>query len=284
MSSSSPSKGKDHGSSPYHRFCGDLECGASNGNCSDDDEDMFDIPPKKAPLERLKKWRARLDSCYSLSISRFVFSFWSICPIQKPASPSLLPAPAPPPPFTLVTMPLPKQSSDVERQAANTNIHNSRRAQRLRLAVRGANEGLVSTALLMMGIGDLKKEKTAMILYVFTGLVAGAINISIREFVSVYHDIEVAQMNSPMQMAAVSAHAFFIGGMIPLLTAAFMKTHKVVGVVISVTLALMLFGGLRAKLGRKPIGRCCLMVMVEGWFAMLMNFGLMKLFQSLSLG
>ncbi|XP_058087570.1 vacuolar iron transporter homolog 2-like [Magnolia sinica] len=204
--------------------------------------------------------------------------------IQKPASPTLLPAPAPPPPFTLVTMPLPVQSSDVERQAANTNIHNSGRAQRLRLAVRGANEGLVSTALLMMGIGDLKREETAMILYVFTGLVAGAINISIREFVSVYHDIEVTQMNSPMQTAAVSAHTFFIGGMIPLLTAAFMKTHKVVGVVIAVTLALMLFGGLRAKLWRKPIGRSCLMVMVEGWFAMLMNFGLIKLFQSLSLG
>ncbi|XP_058113638.1 calcium-transporting ATPase 5, plasma membrane-type-like [Magnolia sinica] len=57
MSSSSPSTGKDPGSSPYHRFRGDLECGASNGNCSDDDEDTFDIPPKKAPLERLKKWR-----------------------------------------------------------------------------------------------------------------------------------------------------------------------------------------------------------------------------------
>ncbi|XP_058087568.1 vacuolar iron transporter homolog 2-like [Magnolia sinica] len=154
----------------------------------------------------------------------------------------------------------------------------------LRSALLGANEGLVSTTLLMMGIEDLKKDETAMILYGFIGLVAGACNIGIREFIAVYLDIEVAQMNSPMQAAAVSAHAFFIGGLIPLLTAAFMKTHKVVGVVIAVTLALMLFGGLRAKLGRKPIGRCCLMVMVEGWFAMLMNFGLMKLFQSLSLG
>ncbi|XP_058089082.1 vacuolar iron transporter homolog 2-like [Magnolia sinica] len=179
-------------------------------------------------------------------------------------------------------MPLPEQSSDVERQTANTNIHNSERVQRLQSAVLGANEGLVFTASLMMGIGNLKKEETAMILYVFTGLVAGAINISIREFISVYHDIEVAQMNSPMQTAAVSAHTFFIGGMIPLLTAAFIKIHKVLGVVIAVTLALMLFGGLRAKLGRTPIGRSCLMVMVEGWFAMLMNFGLMKLFQSLS--
>ncbi|XP_058087569.1 vacuolar iron transporter homolog 2-like [Magnolia sinica] len=133
----------------------------------------------------------------------------------------------------------------------------------LRSALLGAKEGLVSTTLLMMGIGDLKKDETAMILYGFIGLVAGACNIGIREFIAVYLDIEVAQMNSPMQAAAVSAHAFFISGMVPLLTAAFIKTHKVVGVVISVTLALILFGGLRAKLGRKPIGRCCLMVMAE---------------------
>ncbi|CAA2977182.1 vacuolar iron transporter homolog 4-like, partial [Olea europaea subsp. europaea] len=161
----------------------------------------------------------------------------------------------------------------------------SKRSQWLRAAVLGANDGLVSTASLMMGVGAVKEDIKAMIITGFAGLVAGACSMAIGEFVSVYSqlDIEVGQMKrekrredafeatklevqeeendeslpSPVQAAAASALAFSLGAMVPLLAASFIKAYKVrIGVVVAaVTLALMVFGWLGAVLGRAPVVR-----------------------------
>ncbi|KAL6005500.1 hypothetical protein ACLOJK_006067 [Asimina triloba] len=204
----------------------------------------------------------------------------------------------------------PSSGSDLEKQAAAVNY--SQRAQWLRAAVLGANDGLVSTASLMMGVGAVKEDAKAMIVSGFAGLVAGACSMAIGEFVSVYsqRDVEVAQMKreiknkkinansrggeeeddeggedvqhlpSPLQAATASSLAFAMGAMVPLLAAAFIKPHKVrLGVVAAaVTMALILFGGVGAKLGRTPMGRSCFRVLVGGWIAMLVTFGIMKLF------
>ncbi|KAF7812919.1 vacuolar iron transporter-like protein 4-like [Senna tora] len=162
----------------------------------------------------------------------------------------------------------------------------SKRSQWLRAAVLGANDGLVSTASLMMGVGAVKQDIKAMILTGFAGLVAGACSMAIGEFVSVYSqlDIELAQIKrdnrmkrpkapnspsspariedkedlpNPLQAAAASALAFSVGAMVPLLGASFIKEYKVrVGVVVgAVTLALVVFGWLGAVLGRAPAFR-----------------------------
>lgn len=178
----------------------------------------------------------------------------------------------------------------------------AQRAQWLRAAVLGANDGLVSTASLMMGVGAVKSEPKAMIVSGFAGLVAGACSMAIGEFVSVYSqvDIEVAQMKrdketrgggeerekvalpSPVQAAAASAAAFSVGAAVPLLTAAFIRSHQVrLGVVAcAVTMALLLFGGVGAKLGKAPMARSCMRVLFGGWLAMVVTFGVMKLFGS----
>ncbi|KAL2497120.1 Vacuolar iron transporter4 [Abeliophyllum distichum] len=183
----------------------------------------------------------------------------------------------------------------------------SKRSQWLRAAVLGANDGLVSTASLMMGVGAVKQEMKAMILTGFAGLVAGACSMAIGEFVSVYSqlDIEVAQMErekrrdvavettkeegqegendeslpSPVQAAAASALAFSLGAMVPLLAASFIKEYKVrIGVVVAaVTLALVVFGWLGAVLGRAPVVRSSARVLIGGWLAMAVTFGLTKL-------
>lgn len=72
----------------------------------------------------------------------------------------------------------------------------SQRSQWLRAAVLGANDGLVSTASLMVGVGAVKKDDKAMLLSGIAGLFAGACSMAIGEFVSVYsqRDIELAQM------------------------------------------------------------------------------------------
>ncbi|XP_022897287.1 vacuolar iron transporter homolog 4-like [Olea europaea var. sylvestris] len=181
----------------------------------------------------------------------------------------------------------------------------SQRAQWLRAAVLGANDGLVSIASLMMGIGAVKEDAEAMVLTGFAGLFAGACSMAIGEFVSMYSqlDIEIAQMKrekrmtnngqneeeiqkeklpNPFQAALASALAFALGAVVPLLAAAFIANYKVrLGVVVAaVTLALIAFAGVGAVLGGTSVARSCPRVVLGGWMAMGITFGLTKLIGS----
>lgn len=203
-----------------------------------------------------------------------------------------------------------KGTVDVEQQMSHLEVVTeeegfdySQRAQWLRAAVLGANDGLVSTASLMMGIGAVKEDVKAMILVGFAGLVAGACSMAIGEFVSVYSqlDIEVAQIKrdtrlrndgetsgdendkerlpNPLQAALASALAFAVGAIVPLLAASFIRNYRVrLGVVAAAaSLALLVFGMMGAVFGKAPVMRSCLRVLVGGWLAMAITFGLTKL-------
>lgn len=208
------------------------------------------------------------------------------------------------PKFTVPISDVEQQASQLENEAKEFDY--SKRSQWLRAAVLGANDGLVSTASLMMGVGAVKQDIKVMILTGFAGLVAGACSMAIGEFVSVYSqlDIEVAQMKrdkrrvgsgeseeeegekenlpNPLQAAAASALAFAVGAMVPLLAASFIREYKVrLGAVIAaVTVALVVFGWLGAVLGKVPAFRSCMRVLVGGWLAMAITFGLTKLIGS----
>ncbi|EEF27735.1 vacuolar iron transporter homolog 1 [Ricinus communis] len=199
-------------------------------------------------------------------------------------------------------------NNDIEQQSTALELESkddfdySKRAQWLRAAVLGANDGLVSTASLMMGVGAVKQDVKAMILTGFAGLVAGACSMAIGEFVSVYSqlDIELAQMKrekergvkeenenegekeslpNPLQAAAASALAFSMGAMVPLLAASFIRDYKVrLGVIVAaVSLALVIFGWLGAVLGKAPVVRSSARVFIGGLMAMAITFGLTKL-------
>lgn len=68
------------------------------------------------------------------------------------------------------------------------------RAQWLRAAILGANDGLLSTTSLMMGVGAAQEDQWFMILSGVAGAVAGACSMAVGEFVSVatQRDIELA--------------------------------------------------------------------------------------------
>ncbi|XP_059644497.1 vacuolar iron transporter homolog 4-like [Cornus florida] len=176
----------------------------------------------------------------------------------------------------------------------------SKRAQWLRAAVLGANDGLLSTASLMMGVGAVRDDVKTMILTGIAGLVAGACSMAIGEFVSVYsqYDIEMAQMKrennimsrnaledkkrglpDPLRAAAASSLSFAVGAVVPLLAAAFVKDYKLrLGLVVgNVSFALLGFGGLGAVMGGSPVVKSSLRVLVGGWLAMGLTFGLTKL-------
>jgi VIT1/CCC1 family predicted Fe2+/Mn2+ transporter len=165
----------------------------------------------------------------------------------------------------------------------------------------GANDGLITVASLMIGIGAIKEDISVMLLTGFAGLVAGACSMAIGEFVSVYtqYDIEIAQMKrelenndddeesssereklpNPFQAALASALAFSVGALMPLLAAAFIKNHKIrMGVVAAVvSFALLVFGSVGALIGKTPIMRSCVRVLIGGWMAMAITFGVTKL-------
>ncbi|XP_058752201.1 vacuolar iron transporter homolog 4-like [Vicia villosa] len=169
----------------------------------------------------------------------------------------------------------------------------TQRAQWLRAAVLGANDGLLSTASLMMGIGAVNKDVKTMILTGIVGLVAGACSMAIGEFVSVFsqYDIELSQMKrqgnisqkdklpNPYYAAFASAVAFAVGALVPLLGAAFVKDYRVrLGVVVGVvSVALFGFGLLSGFLGKAPLVKSSFRVLIGGWLAMSLTFGLTKL-------
>lgn len=209
------------------------------------------------------------------------------------------------------------------------------RGQWLRAAVLGANDGLVSIASLMMGVGAVKSDAKVMVVSGLAALVAGACSMAIGEFVSVYtqrdaqvrakmpntpqkstalieqistnslvpsptrvttaslvvstplpevlickNDDEDERLPNPFQAAYASAVAFCVGGAVPLLSAAFITDYviRVVTMGVASSVALVLFGAVGAYYGRSPMVKGCLRVLIGGWMAMLLTYGLLKLF------
>nr|GLL45566.1 vacuolar iron transporter homolog 4-like [Ipomoea trifida] len=189
----------------------------------------------------------------------------------------------------------------INDQESNQEVDFSKRSQWLRAALLGANDGLLSTASLMMGVGAVRKDARTMVLAGIAGLVAGACSMAIGEFVSVYsqHDMAVAEMErkesrragpgereslpNPFQAAGASAMAFAVGAVVPLLPAAFIRAYRWrVAVVVAVSSAALLgFGGLGAYLGRAPYMKSCFRVLIGGWVAMAITFAVSKSFDVL---
>ncbi|QCD84050.1 Ccc1 family [Vigna unguiculata] len=198
-----------------------------------------------------------------------------------------------------------KQTQKVTEDHANINY--MERAQWLRPAVLGANDGLVSVASLMMGVGAVKKDAKAMLLAGFAGLVSGACGMAIGEYVAVYtqYDVEMCQMKreslggekdlemamekrtlpNPLQATLASAVSFSVGALIPLLSAAFIQSYKtrLIVVVTTASLALVVFGRVVAELGKTPKLKSYLRFLLGGWIAMAITFGLTKLLDASAL-
>lgn len=64
-------------------------------------------------------------------------------------------------------------------------IHKSQRTGWLRAAVLGVNDGIVSTASLMVGVASASTDKSAVLTAGIAGLAAGALSMAVGEYVSV---------------------------------------------------------------------------------------------------
>ena len=123
--------------------------------------------------------------------------------------------------------------------------------------------------------------------------------MAIGEFVSVYtqYDIEMSQLKKTrnggddkddiekenLQKPGTSCFCIsaciFGGRSVATTGCCFIREHRVrLGLVVAVaSLALVVFGVIGAKLGRTPVRRSCARLLVGGWMAMAITFGMTKL-------
>jgi VIT1/CCC1 family predicted Fe2+/Mn2+ transporter len=81
-------------------------------------------------------------------------------------------------------------SDDLDDYMANHYIHKS---NWLRAAVLGANDGILSTASLAVGVAAASELRTPIILATLAGLVAGALSMAAGEYVSVSSQTDVEE-------------------------------------------------------------------------------------------
>jgi VIT1/CCC1 family predicted Fe2+/Mn2+ transporter len=75
--------------------------------------------------------------------------------------------------------------SKPNRRGSHGEVHRSQRAGWLRAAVLGADDAIVSTASLMMGVAASAASKNAILIAGVAGMVAGAMSMAAGEYVSV---------------------------------------------------------------------------------------------------
>ncbi|CAL8470039.1 g9581 [Coccomyxa elongata] len=227
------------------------------------------------------------------------------------------------------------------------HIHYSQRANWLRAAVLGANDGLVSVASIMLGVGAASTDQHTLLLSGLSALVAGAMSMAAGEYISVAsqkdteeadvekerrqqekgpeareHELEelaqiyvgrgcpyslarevaetlsrtkesaveahardelgidLEDLANPMQAALASLLAFTVGGIVPLIGGFFISDPRIRLATVSAlaTVALLTFGATGAWLGGAKRVRAALRVLLGGWLAMGITFGVGYLF------
>lgn len=234
---------------------------------------------------------------------------------------------------------------DARLEEDDEHTHYSHRAPWLRAFVLGANDGLVSVASLMLGVGAASSDLRTMQLSGVAGLVAGALSMACGEYISVASqkdaeeaDIEkeraeqakgpaaqereleeltqiyigrglsphlarqvaeeltakdvvrahardelginIDELANPFQASATSALAFSLGAGLPLLAGAFILEPllRVYIVTAAATVGLLLFGALGAWLGGASLFKGAMRVLVGGWLAMAVTYGIGLIF------
>lgn len=150
----------------------------------------------------------------------------------------------------------------------------------LRAGVLGANDGIVSTAALILGVAGATATRGPIVLAGLVGLLAGAMSMAVGEFVSVsaQRDAErgigrpAGTLVDPVQAAVASFVSFVVGAAIPLLGVVISPNAWVA--VAMVTVALAATGATSARLGRSSTGLAVVRNVIGGLLAMAVTFGL----------
>lgn len=151
----------------------------------------------------------------------------------------------------------------------------------LRAGVLGANDGIISVAVLLVSIvGVLSHDKMALV--GISGIFAGAMSMAIGEYISVsaQRDAEIAnhsaERTNPIHAAISSFAAFVSGAIIPLLFAVVFESAF--AVIIAVIAALVLTTIISVRVGKANLRKQLLRNVVGGSIAMGLGIALNVLF------
>lgn len=158
---------------------------------------------------------------------------------------------------------------------------------RLRAAVLGANDGIVSTSSVVMGVAGATADSRALFTAGMAALVAGALSMAVGEYVSVSsqrdaekinhkygnHDDHDGEFTNPYQAAIASLVAFILGGLVPFLAVIVSPdTIKIPITVVAVVIALVFTGYFSATVGGASRARAITRVIVGGLLAMAITY------------
>lgn len=156
---------------------------------------------------------------------------------------------------------------------------------KLRAAVLGANDGIVSTASVVMGVAGATTDTRSIFTAGLAALVAGALSMAVGEYVSVSSQADAEKVNAkladhdrddftnPWAAAIASLISFTIGGMVPFLAVVFAPEHMRIAVtVIAVVIALLFTGYYSASVGGASRRRAIARVLTGGLIAMAITY------------
>ncbi len=112
------------------------------------------------------------------------------------------------------------------------------------------------------------------------GAICSAFPFSIHVVMQDELGIDMDDLVSPWQAAISSLVCFAIGGAVPLLSAIFLIDPKIRIIIVSIasTFALLLFGAIGAWLGGAHRVKAAFRVLLGGWIAFALTYGVGKLF------
>ncbi|MEI9940641.1 MAG: VIT family protein [Pseudomonadota bacterium] len=90
-------------------------------------------------------------------------------------------------------------NTKAQRRAAHGEVHRSQRAGWLRAAVLGADDAIVSTASLMIGVAASAASEDAILIAGVAGLVAGSMSMAVGEYVSVSSQRDAEQADIELE-------------------------------------------------------------------------------------
>jgi vacuolar iron transporter family protein len=93
------------------------------------------------------------------------------------------------------------------RQSRHAEHHHSNRIGWLRAAVLGANDGIVSTASIVLGVASAGAEHRLILLTSVSGLIAGAMSMAAGEFVSVHSQADTEKADLARERAELKRNA-----------------------------------------------------------------------------
>lgn len=152
---------------------------------------------------------------------------------------------------------------------------------RLRAAVLGANDGIVSTAAVLVGVAGATSNPQTIAMSGLAAVIGGAVSMALGEYVSVssQRDSEramgMSQLVNPWSAGIASFISFILGAVLPFAAALFAPVAVIFGVTF---VALALTGALSAHLSNVPKTRAMLRIVIGGMAALAVTFAVGSVF------